>query len=232
MICSIHQPQTFPWLGYFAKIIESDVFIFLDDVQFKKNEWQNRNRIKTAGGWQWLTVPVIHRFGQLLHEVRINDRDKWAHRHLQSLKTHYAKAPYFPVYFPELEKIYAADWKSLSEFNLRTILWGMEKLDIKTRTLISSQMPQEQAGPAFTADERLIHLTRAVGADCYLSGAGGHNYLHTDLFPASRILLKFQRFEHPAYSQLFGEFVSHLSVLDLLFNEGPHSRPLIERGIQ
>ena len=73
MICSIHQPQTFPWIGYFAKIFQSDIFVILDNVQFKKNEWQNRNRLKTPAGWQWLTVPVIHRFGQLISEVKVNN---------------------------------------------------------------------------------------------------------------------------------------------------------------
>ncbi len=95
MIVSVHQPQYLPWLGYFDKIERSDIFVFLDNVQFKKNEWQNRNKIKTSEGWQWLSVPVIHKFMQKISEVKINNTVWWGKKHLNALVTNYSKAPFF-----------------------------------------------------------------------------------------------------------------------------------------
>jgi hypothetical protein len=92
MIVAVHQPQYLPWLGYFDKINRADIFVLLDNVQFKKNEWQNRNRIKTANGRQWLTVPVMYKYPQLINEVEINNKDKWQHRQRQAIISNYKKA--------------------------------------------------------------------------------------------------------------------------------------------
>jgi len=232
MICAIHQPQTFPWLGYFAKIHQADIFVFLDNVQYKKNEWQNRNKIKTPEGSQWLTVPVLHRFGQAINEIQINNTVDWRHKHLQTLRTYYGKAPYFEQYFPEIEDFYHADWTTLSAFNLQTINFLMEKIGIRTPCRIASQMPEITDSAKISPDERLILITRCVGADTYLSGAGGHDYLAQELFPQNHIRLIFQQFKHPDYRQLYGDFLPYLSTLDLLFNEGPQALSIIEGGIQ
>lgn len=232
MICAVHQPQTFPWLGYFAKIMQADTFVILDNVQFKKNEWQNRNRIKSANGPQWLTVPVIHHFGQLIKDVRINNRINWRHKHIQALKSNYSKAPYFHHYLPELERLYQKDWQFLAEFNLTGIRWVLEILNVNTPLLIASEIEELQNRDNLNADERLIFLTQLCHADTYLSGAGGREYLDTGLFPQKNIRLIFQDFQHPSYPQQFGDFTSHLSVLDLLFNLGPESRNIIQGGIR
>lgn len=231
MICAIHQPQTFPWLGYFAKIMQADIFVFLDNVQFKKNEWQNRNKIRTPDGWQWLTVPVIHHFGQNINTVRINNTTNWLHKHLQTLRTYYGKAPFFNRYFEEIKEIYGREWQNLAEFNIATVRQIMIWIGIATPILIASEMPALQANPQVTADERLIIATKAVGADVYLSGAGGHNYLNTPLFSTNNINVIFQKFEHPIYHQMTTEFLPYMSVLDLLFNEGPQTRSIIKKGI-
>jgi len=231
MICAIHQPQTFPWLGYFAKIMQADVFIFLDNVQFKKNEWQNRNKIRTPNGWQWLTVPVIHHFGQNISDVLVNNSVDWRHKHLQTLRTYYSKAPFFSYYFGQIEEIYQQTWNNLAEFNITTIRQIMNWIGIETPTKIGSKITDLQANPHITADERLIIATKAVGADVYLSGSGGHNYLNTALFPANGIELTFQKFEHPIYRQQTVDFLPFMSVLDLLFNEGPQTYSIIKRGM-
>ena len=106
MRVTIHQPQFMPWLGYLDKIDQADLFVVLDSVQFKKNEWQNRNRIRTAQGWQWITVPVLHKFGQRLDEVRINQQRDWQGRHLRALEMHYGRAPYRDQYLGGLREIY------------------------------------------------------------------------------------------------------------------------------
>ncbi|MCD6441844.1 MAG: WbqC family protein [Candidatus Marinimicrobia bacterium] len=232
MICSIHQPQTFPWIGYFAKIFQSDIFVILDNVQFKKNEWQNRNRLKTPAGWQWLTVPVIHRFGQLISEVKVNNTVNWRKKHIQTLKTFYGKAPFFKIYFPEIEELYQKQWESLADFNLAGIKWILDKLAIQTPVKIASDLKELQKHSEVSPDERLILITKIMKADSYLSGAGGINYLKTDLFPNNSLNLIFQKFEHPVYRQLHGKFVSYLSILDLLLNEGPYSLNIIKGGIR
>jgi len=232
MICAVHQPQTFPWLGYFAKIIQSDHFVILDNVQFKKNEWQNRNKIRTQNGWQWLTVPVLHHFGQLISEVKINNTSNWRHKHLQALLSSYGKAPYFKKYFPELEELYQKKWELLVDFNLAGIHWLLKTLNIKTPITIVSEMKKIPQTPDLGAEERLIRITKALTANIYLSGAGGQEYLDQGLFPANQIKLIFQHFEHPIYHQIQGKFISHLSVLDLMFNEGPHSLKIIQGGIR
>ncbi len=230
MICSIHQPQTFPWLGYFAKIIQSDVFIFLDNVQFKKNEFQNRNKIKTHDSWNWLTVPVIHNFGQNINKVKINNNIRWKHKHLQTLKSYYGKANYFHKYFPEIKQLYENNWIYLSDFNIAHIKWMMEKFQITTPTFIASQIDISKYNEQITPDTRLIILTKEVNADIYLSGIGGKKYLNIDLFPLNNIRLIFQEFSHPEYKQLNNNFLSCMSALDLLFNEGENSRNIINKG--
>lgn len=232
MICAVHQPQTFPWLGYIAKIIQSDTFVILDNVQFKKNEWQNRNRIKTNNGPQWLTVPVIHHFGQLISDVQINNNTSWRHKHIQSLKTNYGKALYFSEIMPEIEGLYNREWQSLAEFNVAGIKWILKKLAINTPIVIASEIEELKDNQDITPDDRLILITKLMQADTYLSGAGGHDYLQIDLFPKNGLQLIFQNYEHPKYQQLHGDFISHLSVLDLLFNAGPRACEIIKGGIR
>jgi len=106
MIITIHQPQYLPWLGYFDKARQADVFILLDDVQFKKNEWQNRNRIRTAQGWQWLTVPVLHDFGAKINGIKINNKISWRANHQKAIELNYGKAPYFKEYFPYFQEVW------------------------------------------------------------------------------------------------------------------------------
>lgn len=231
MICAIHQPQTFPYLGYFTKMAQADCFVYLDNVQFKKNEWQNRNRIKTDNGWQWLTVPVLHNFGQPIDAVAINPTVNWREKHLQMLQTNYGKAPFFAKYFPALQSIYSRKWEKLVDFNLTTLAWLKEVLGIATPTYLASQLITAQENAALTADERLIWICQRLKADTYLSGAGGHDYLQSDLFPHHGIKLIFQEYQHPVYDQLFGKFIPFLSVLDLIFNAGDTSLAIISKGI-
>lgn len=232
MICSIHQSQTFPWLGYFSKIRQSDIFVFLDTVQFKKNEWQNRNKILSKDGWQWLTVPVIHHFGQSIQETLINPTERWRQKHLQALQTNYAKAPFFNHYFPEIQSLYETDWTHLSDFNIQTARWGMDKLGIETPTRLASEMKELAKFPDITPDDRLILTTQILSCETYLSGEGGHNYLEPAHFSEKGVGLIFQKFDHPVYPQFGDQFVSHLSFLDLLFFMGPDSRKIFKGGIQ
>lgn len=220
MKVAIHQPQYLPWMGYFDKMDRVDCFVLLDDVQFKKNEWQNRNRIKTASGWQWLTVPVFHRFPQHISEVRIDKAAPWARKHFQALMSHYVAAPFFDVYRPFFKEVYAGEWTLLADLNRVILTYLVEALEIKTKILLSSSLvlPDDVA-----ATERLVAICQVLGADTYLSGTGGRDYLDLNCFEQVGIQICFQAFQCLPYPQRFGAFVPDLSIVDLLFNCGPQS---------
>jgi hypothetical protein len=226
MIVSIHQPQYLPWLGYFDKIARCDIFIFLDNVQFKKNEWQNRNKIKTDQKWQWLSVPVIHSFGQKINEVEINDTVRWGKKHLQALATNYSKAPFFKEHLDFFMKTYGQEWRRLLDINLHLIHYLVKALDISDKKFRLASEYQSREGPT----ERLVDLCKLVGAEVYLSGQDGAQYLDLDEFKKEGIQVIFQSYKHPLYPQLFGEFEPYLSVVDLLFNCGPESLSILRKG--
>jgi arginyl-tRNA synthetase len=226
MIVSIHQPQYLPWLGYFDKIERSDVFVFLDNVQFKKNEWQNRNKIKTDQQWQWLTVPVIHKFGQKIDEVEINNTVRWGKKHLTALMTHYSKAPFFKEHIAFFEQTYAQEWKILSDLNMHLIQYLAKALGISnTEFFISSEYISREE-----PTERLVDLCKHAGGDVYLSGKDGAKYLNLDEFEKEGIQVIFQDYNHPQYAQLYGNFEPYMSVIDLLFNCGPESLSILKKG--
>jgi hypothetical protein len=221
MICAIHQPQYLPWLGYFDKMARADVFVFLDNVQFKKNEWQNRNRIVSSSdeGWQWLTVPVLHRFGQNINEVRLNPAVDWRERHRRTLAMSYARAPGFGPVMAALEPLYAREWATLSELNIAGVERIALMLGIKTRIMRASTM-----GIDSVKTRRLVDICRAAGCDTYLAGAWAEGYMDFDLFRSSGLALEIQQYAHPSYVQWppGGDrgFISHLSAVDYLFCRG------------
>jgi hypothetical protein len=227
MIVAIHQPQFLPWLGYFDKMRRADVFIILDNAQFKKNEWQNRNRIKMHAGWQWLTVPVIHHFGQLIRDVKINNHVNWKRKHINALQFHYKKTPFFDQYFQQLKTIYDQDWEYLLDFNLALLNQIDSWLNYNTQFKMSSDLDVNEEGTV-----RLVNLCKSLGAETYLSGAGAKDYLDFELFQKNQIEVIVQNYGHPAYTQ-FSEnhngtnFVSNLSIIDLLFNCGQNSSAVL-----
>ncbi len=224
MIAAVHQPQFMPWLGYLDKIVRSETFAFLDNVQFKKNEFQNRNKIKTAQGWMWLTVPVLYKYPEQIDEVKINDRADWRKKHVRTLAINYQKAPYFHDIFPEVERFYAGDSASIAEVNRESVLMLLGLLGLDRKIVIASALGHLPEEPS----ERLAAICESLGADTYLSGAGGRAYLDLEPFNKKGITVKFQEFKHPVYPQLYGDFIPNLSLLDLLFNCGPDSLNILE----
>jgi hypothetical protein len=223
MIVAVHQPQYLPWLGYYDKMAKADVFCYLDNVQYKKNEWQNRNRIKTAGGWQWLTVPVTYRFPQKINQVGIDRKTPWGKKHIQALTTSYRRAPFFDVYMDLLEPILRSERDSLSGLNIALAEALRRALGIRTETVIASELADLREDPT----DRLIDICRSLGADTYLAGRGGAGYMDLGRFEQNGLRVMFQMFDHPVYPQLYGDFVPYLSVVDLLFNRGPESLSII-----
>ncbi len=219
MIVSVHQPQYLPWLGYFDKIDKADVFVLLDNVQYKKNEVQNRNKIKTAAGGQWLTVPVLYRFPQLINEVEINNKERWQRKQQQALISNYKKAPYWNVLEPFFTELFQSQWQTISQLNIHVVKTLVKILGIETPLHIASEIGNFPEDP----DERLIAITKHFGADTYLSGSGGRNYMDIDKYGRNSIKVIVQDYKHPVYSQLFDDFLPYMSVVDLIFNNGGES---------
>jgi hypothetical protein len=225
MILSVQQPQYISWLGFFNKIDRSDLFVSFDSVQFVTHGFIYRNKIKTPQGWTWLTIPVKHKHGCRINEVRINNGIDWVERHLRSLKHSYSKAPFFNEYFGEIEEIYRGGWDMLSDFNDTLLKWLLEKLGIGVKFFNLSDLGVEGMSTL-----RIVNLCKKLGADTYLSGPGGKDYVIDEMFKKDRIRLIYQDFKHPVYTQRFGEFMPGLSVVDLLFNHGDKSLGIIRSG--
>jgi hypothetical protein len=227
MIVAVHQPQYLPWIGYFHKIDKADVFVLLDNVQFKKNEWQNRNKIKTAQGWQWLTVPVLYKYPQLINEVPINNKVNWQHKQRQALLSNYKKAPRYDLLETFFTEIFSSSWEIISQLNIETVRRLTEILGIDTPLYVASELGEFPEHP----DERLIAIAQHFGAETYLAGAGGREYMDLEKYDKTGVKVVFQDFSHPIYNQLFGEFEPFMSVIDLIFNHGDESLSIVRGNI-
>lgn len=225
MIVAIHQPQYLPWLGYFGKIDKADIFVLLDDVQYKKNEWQNRNKIRTAKGWQWITVPVRYRFKDKINQVKIDSNRDWRGDHYKTLTTYYNKAPYFKNYEPFFKTAYTADWEYLIDINIHFIENLVKWLGITTKLVKASELKLKGQKTG-----RLVEICKSLEADTYLSGKGGREYLDLNQFEKEGIKVLFQDFNCPVYKQVYNDFEPFMSVVDLLFNCGDKSLEVLRGG--
>jgi hypothetical protein len=230
MRVAIHQPQYIPWLPYFSKIEQSDVFILLDSVEFQKNGLQNRNQIKTTTGAHWLTVPVYQGLGQKIMNVKIDNSSNWRRKHWQSIKTFYGKAVEFETYEKDLQLVYEKEWDSLCDLDIETITKMMDWMSIKTPILRSSQM--QATG---TASELILNLCLEAGATSYLSGVGGKNYMIPKDFDEAGIEIVYLNSSLPnAYPQLFPRagFINSLSAIDLVLNCGSAWRDFLPAKVE
>lgn len=219
---AVLQPGYLPWLGFFDQLLRSDIFIYYDDVQFDKHGWRNRNRIKTPTGPAWLTVPVNHKGKPLVNEIEINNQLAWAKKHTGTLKQQYAKAPYFNEYFPRFEEILCRDWSKLADLDIVLIETICEILEITTRRIRSSELSVQG-----DKNQRLINFCLKFNVNTYLTGDAARGYLDEDAFKSHGISVAYQRYEHPIYRQQYDDFVPFLSIVDLLFNEGPSAKQIV-----
>lgn len=221
MKVTIHQPNYLPYLGYFHKMAQCDVFVLLDDVQFMKRSYTQRVKIKAASGDLWLTIPVFtkNRRSQIINEVEIDTTQPWERKHWKTLVQSYNKARYFSVYSEFFEAVYESKHQNLGEFNEHMILKLAAELDIHTRLIKASSL-----GVSGVRTEKIIGICKALGGDIYLSGTSGVHYLEEEKFHEAGIRLEYQEFQHPIYPQLHGGFEPNLSVVDLLFNCGRESK--------
>ncbi|MBA3358591.1 MAG: WbqC family protein [Thermoleophilaceae bacterium] len=215
---AIVQSNYVPWKGYFDLIGRVDEFILLDDVQYTRRDWRNRNRIKTPDGLLWLTVPVRTRghFDQSIDEVLVSDPD-WAQRHWQTLRHAYGRAPGYQAVAPALEALYGTcDQPSLSQVNAHFLRGLCGLLGISTRISRDTPMPS-----GTDPTERLVTLCQRAGATEYLAGPSSWAYLRESAFTQEGIAVTTMRYgPYPHYSQLHGPFEDRVSVLDVLFHVG------------
>jgi hypothetical protein len=223
---AIHQPHYLPWLGYLAKWAAADVFVFLDSVQYTKNGWQNRNRIKTATGPQWLTVPVHARLGMPIEEVTVASAQPWQARHRRAIEHAYAGAPYLARHREALAQFYAEPWTRLKPLALASAEWLARTIGVAPPTRLASALGPLPSEPS----ERLIAICRAVGADTYLAGRDGATYMDVARFEAEGIRVLYQSYTHPEYAQLHGDFAPFLSGLDLLLTHGDEALAILRSG--
>lgn len=227
MRVAIHQPHYLPWPRYVAKMALADVFVLLDDAQYTKNGWQNRNRIKTAGGWAYLTVPVHAHAHDRIVDVRVAD-DRWREQHWKSLRAAYGRARHFSGHAAFFEEFYAREWTWLVDVNLASLNYLRSALGVATPLVRASALGTSGGGT-----ERLVRICRQLGATSYLSGAyAAHNHLDSSAFEGSGVQLALLDWECPSYPQCHPKagFVPDLSVVDLLFNLGADALEVLLRG--
>lgn len=225
--CVILQPSYIPWRGFFDLVQRADVFVFYDDVQYDKHGWRNRNRVKTAQGTKWLTIPVLSRGnvsdGLALKDARIAWTEDWPKKHAATITQSYKRAPFFAEYAPLVESFYAQRPELLCEFTIATTIELARALGISgTRFVRSSEL-----GVQGTKTGRLVEIVKSVGADHYLSGPSAKDYIDDALFRDAGVALEYMVYDYPEYDQLHPPFDPQVTILDLLFMKGPEAASFI-----
>ncbi|WP_339274830.1 WbqC family protein [Paenibacillus sp. FSL W8-0426] len=215
---AVLQSNYIPWKGYFDIINDVDTFIFYDDVQYTKNDWRNRNKVKSATGAQWLTIPVNNSNDSLICEVLLPNSN-WNVKHFKTISALYSKAPYFKIYKDFLEHVYLErKWCSLSELNQYLIQYiSKELLGISTTFKDSREFNSE--GKKL---DRLLDLLHKSGTDLYVSGPAAKDYIDDGRFEEEGIKLVYKDYKHyPEYNQFHPPFDHYVTIFDLLFHTGP-----------
>ena len=222
MICAIHQPNFFPWLGYFRKIAQADIFVFLDDVKFSRGSWINRVRILIGGKAHWATVPVkgAHH-SQSIEKVEIDRSKHWQRKMVQTLELNYRKSAYYETLMPWVRSMILRQEPNLSVYNTKNIGEIAAKLKLSPRFYRQTELKTSENSDAQGSD-RLAILCHQVGADFYLAGDGADSYEDSSSYAERGIKLIKNQFVSPFYPQIgIGGHVPGLSILDALFNAGP-----------
>ncbi len=221
MIITIHQPEHQPWLGFFNKISKAEVFVILDNVQFRKNYFQNRNRILGTNGVQFVNVPTKTKghMNCTLAETEISiegGNSRWREKYIRTLIMSYSKYPFFNEVFPVIEKSISLETDKLCDINISIIKAFCEKLDICPNFIRASDMSFDG-----TKSDLILDICKKLNADTYISGPSGRDYLDVNSFEAKGIRICYNDYKHPIYKQIRSEkFISNLASLDLFMNYG------------
>ena len=227
---AIMQPTYLPWLGYFDLIDAVDVFVFLDNVQFEKTTWHQRNQLRTHKGLEWITVPALTsgRFGQLIKEVELKDMI-FVNKHLKQIAHNYQKSKEFERYFEEFSAVFhqAASKGALCHLNVELIKWLCSKFQISTRLVMASDLRIQGK-----RSELIVSILSALDSVVYVSPRGSADYITSDyrIFEQNGISVFYHRYTHPEYAQIYKPFMPHACALDVLFNEGERSKKIINSG--
>jgi hypothetical protein len=220
-LVAIHQPNFFPWLGYFDKLARADCFVLLDDVQFPKTggSWINRVQVVVQGRASWLTMPVVRAYHgvRTVGEMLINEHTPWRTKLLRTLEISYGRAPFFSEVFPRLEALVNNPAVGVADYNVSALrsLAEAVRLDPGRFVLASALDVTGQAS------DRLVAIVRAVGGAAYLYGRGARDYQENEKFGAAGIELVEQGFQHPRYGQCnTPAFIPGLSIIDAMMNCG------------
>ncbi len=227
MIVSIHQANYLPYPGFFHKLINSDIFVIQDDIQPSKET--NRNKIMASTGPTWLTVPIQKNEITIpIKELKINNEIKWSKLHWKKISAVYNKSDYFYLYKEYLENIFNHEWKNIFDLNYELIKQVNKWLEIDIKIIRESEL-----SPKGISTERLVNVCKKLDATTYLSGIGGKNYLDETLFVKNNITLKYQNYLPINYKQIHSsQFISNLSILDMLCNIGPNTLDLIKKSFK
>ena len=215
MILSAHQPAYLPWIGYFEKIAHSDIFIYLDTVQFEKNSFINRNVIKTPQGSSWLTIPikVKNHIKNSLIMTKIDEQKPWRKKHIKSIEMNYKKAKRFQECYLKIERVINYMDSNLSEYCFNHLKFWINELEINTKIFRASDLPINS-----NKSNLVLDLCQYFGSDVYLSGILGKNYLIEEDFIKHGIKIQYQQHMQKIYPQLWGEYIPNLSILDCWMN--------------
>jgi len=219
LIISVHQPHFFPWLGYFNKVVNSDIFIWLNNVQYRKNYFQNRTKIKNTNEIPlWLTIPVHTHLQTKINEVTIADNN-WSNRIQKIVESCYHKTPFFYEIWPSIVCSFTENSDKLDRINYEIFCSILDLLELEKIKIIKADEIEIQSNDP---TNRLVELCKYFGANYYIAGKGGRNYMDTEKFENEGIKIIWQSFnpEEVKYSQFGKSFVSGLSILDCLFNVG------------
>lgn len=224
MILTAHQPTYLPWLGLFHKIANADVFCYFDIAQYQKKDFNNRNKIKTYNGPIWLSVPVESKnhFQTSVGKIKIINNG-WNKKHFKSIKLAYKKAKFFNDYIKDLEYLFLKkNYETLSELNLVFLKYFLKKIKIKTPIILASDYNFKGR-----KSDLILDMCIKLNAKEYIFGEQGRNYADEKKFFDHGIKVHFQKYAHPIYDQIYGEFLPNMSIVDLLFNEGSKSKEII-----
>jgi hypothetical protein len=226
MIVGIQQPEHGPWLGFFNKMAQVDCFVLLDNVQFKKRYFENRNRIRASEGAQWLTVPVVSKgkYEQYISQVEVDEVQNWRKKYLGSLQRAYAKTEGYGEYYEGLKAVIERPWLKLVDLNIALIDYIIDVCRISRQCLLSSSLDTGSA----RGSDLILEICRQVGASVYISGPNGSNYLDIAAFAGEGIRIVYHDYEHPVYEQPHSPFISHMSIIDALFC-APHVDALVKQ---
>lgn len=221
IIVAIHQPNLFPWLGYFNKIARADIFIFMDNAQFSKKggTWSNRVKVAIKGQPSWITMPVVRAYHGVrrICDMEIDDTTFWRIKIAKTLQANYRRAPYFKEVYPFLETLISHKSNNVAEFNINAILALSIKFQFSPdKFIIGSTLKAEGK-----ATNLLCSMVKLVGGTSYLCGGGSGGYQENEKFIENGIELVYQNFQHPGYSQInSNHFIPSLSIIDVLMNCG------------